>query len=266
MPIFQIALPILLILWLVIAPLPGRARLIHVAMTFCLLATIILAGQWLWPSAYAPLGLLALLLIAILFGRRRTVDRQRNRLWPAVLASLVTFAAAIAAAGLVTARLRPATVTDIAAPFAAAMVITEGGARQIINRHRAVMDADSPSLLAWQGTAFAISLLPADGLGRIVATPQPVLAPCAGRVTAQGEDQRIGRFVQIDCAGTVVVVSELSTIDAAGQLTMGQSIGTASTLTLHAQTPGTSTHPFSGTPRWISLNGTFATRGWVLRP
>ncbi len=266
MPYLQLTLPILLILWLAILPMPGRARAAHAAMTIALVLTMILLFAWVWPSAYAPLGLLILLVLALLFGRRRAPDRRNPRIWPGLLATATALVAGIAAAGLVTARLRPATTLDLAMPFATAAAITQGGARAIINRHRSVLDPASPSLSGWLGTAHAATLQPVDTMGRPLITPQPVLAPCAGPTLAQGTDARLGPYVILACDGAQVVISGLATTQGSAPVEIGQPIGTATTLTLHAQSPGTTAHPFSGTPQWISLNGTYPVRGWVLRP
>lgn len=266
MQYLQLALPIALIIWLAVMPLAGRARVVHVAMTVAVVAALILTLPWLWPNVYAPVGLILLLALAILLGRHRAVDRRNARLWPGMVAGMATLVAMIAAVGLVIARLRPAMTLDLGLPFATAMVITQGGARQIINTHRAVTDANSPSLSGWQGMADGISLQPVDNLGRVITTAQPVVAPCAGTVVGQGMDTRLGRYVMVQCADHMIVLSDLTSADARGAVTQGQPIGTALTLTLHAQSPGTAAHPFSGTPAAISLNGTYPVRGFVLRP
>jgi hypothetical protein len=266
MQYIQFAVPLALIFWFAIWPFYGRARWVHIAMTIAILAAIILLFPWLWPSAYAPLGLIALLLLAILFGRRRPVPRFHSRVWPTILAAGLTIAATVLAAGLATARLRPAAAVDLAPPFASAMAITEGGARAVINRHRAVLDPASPSLSSWRGTGHAVSLYPVDRWGRPLTRPQPVLAPCAGRVMATGDDPRLGRYVLMICDGNIVTLSGLSDTTASGAIEAATPLGTASSLTLHAQTPGTPAHPFSGDPFWITLNGSFPVRGLVLWP
>jgi hypothetical protein len=266
MPYLQIAIPMALILWLAFWPMRGRARILHVLMTLALVAAIILTFQWLWPSAYAPLALIALFILAALFGRRRPVPRHHQaRIWPGLIAAAVALAATVAAAGLVTARLPPATTLDLSSPFATATAIIEGGAREVINRHRAVLDVNSPSLSSWKGMAYAVTLQPIDSWGKPSAEPQAVLAPCAGPVTT-GEDTRLGTYIILTCAAETVVLSGLTTVTAEPAATAGAPLGAASSLTLHAQTPGTSAHPFSGDPLWITLNGSFPVRGWVIRP
>jgi hypothetical protein len=266
MPYLQIALPVALLIWLAIWPMRGRARLIHVAMTTALLAVIILLFSWLWPSAYAPLGLIALLILTAFLGRRRPPHRHGNSPWPGLLAALVALIAAVGTAGLVTARLRPATTLDLSPPFATAIAVTEGGARKVINRHLAVQDANSPSLSGWSGMAHGTTLQPVDGWGQPLTAPQSVIAPCAGTIIATGEDTRLGTYVTLACAGREIVLSGLTTSTATGPVSAGAALGTASSLTLHAQTPGTTAHPFSGNPLWITLNGLFPVRGLVLRP
>ncbi|MFM2388995.1 MAG: hypothetical protein RLZZ437_550 [Pseudomonadota bacterium] len=266
MPYVQIALPLALIIWLALWPLRGRARLIHVALTIASLCAIILLFPWLWPSAYAPVLLIILLILTVFLGRRRAPERHASSLWPGILAALATLTVTIGAAGLLTARLRPAATLDLGLPFSTAFTVTEGGAREVINRHRAVLDANSPSLSSWTGTAYGITLQPVDHWGKSLTEAQPVLAPCAGPVTLTGQDSRLGRFVTLTCAGNHIVLSGLTSVTAQGGVEAGAPLGTATTLTLHAQTPGTSAHPFSGDPLWLSLNGSFPVRGWVIRP
>jgi hypothetical protein len=269
MEYLQLALPILLILWLALWPLRGRARLIHVAMTIAIVSGMILLVPWRWPSAYAPLALLAFLILTILIGRRRPPHRHGGSLWPAIFAALATLAAAIGTAGLITARLPPSTPLDLAPPFGTTIAVSEGGARAVINRHRAVLDANAPSLSGWVGTAHGTTLHAVDPWGKPLTAAQPVLAPCAGRVTATGTDGRLGAYVMLACDGHHIVLSglaSLATLAAAGPVTTGAPLGTATSLTLHAQTPGTSVHPFSGDPRWITLHGRFPVRGLVIRP
>jgi hypothetical protein len=266
MPTLQLAVPILLILWFAVAPLRGQARIAHAAMLAGLIAVMTLALPWHWPSAYAPLALALLLILAIAFGRRRPADRRNPRLWPGLLATVVAIAATAGSVWLVAARLRPADVQDIALPFATAAAVTEGGTHALINRHARVLDPDSPSLSGWQGAARAATLRPVDALGRPLPTVQTVLAPCAGSVQGQGADTRLGRYLVLECGALQVVLSGLETVTATGTVALHQAVGTASQLTLHAQGPGTPVHPFAGTPEWISLNGTFPVRGWVIRP
>lgn len=266
MPYLQFALPIGLILWLALWPLRGNARVVHVVMAIAVIAGLILWFQWLWPSAYAPLAIAVLLALAIVFGRRRPADRRNPRSWPGFLAGLVTVFALVLAAWLISQRLRPLQTLDLTLPFSSPAAVTEGGRVVQINRHRAVMDADSPSLSGWRGQADAITLWPVDHLGRALTTPQQVNAPCDGAIAGTGQDTRLGHYLVLDCGGTWVVLSGLTDITASGQVFAGGPLGAALEMTLHAQLPGTAGHPFSGAPVPLSVNGTYPVRGWVLRP
>lgn len=266
MPYMQIALPIGLMLWLAIWPLRGHARVAHVAMTAGLTAALILWAQWLWPSAYAPLAIGVLLVLVIVLGRRRPVDRRKSRLLPGLLAALLALLATVLAGWLISHRLRPPATLDLTLPFATPAAVTEGGRAVPINRHRAVQDSDSPSLSGWRGLADAVTLWPIDHLGRPLTTAQPVTAPCGGTVASMGNDTRLGRYLVLICTDTWVVLSGMTQVSASGRVSVGQPVGEALDLTVHAQSPGTPAHLFSGTPVPISMNGTYPVRSWVMRP
>lgn len=266
MQYLQLGLPVALILWFAIAPLKGRVRWAHMAMTGAMIALIVLRFQWLWPSAYAPVGLIILFLLAVFLGRRRPANHRQTSLWPGLLASFVALIASAGAAVLINARLQPATAFEAASPLETRAVVTEGGSSTLINTHLSVLDPDTPSLSGWRGSAYAVSLQAIDKLGRPVLTVQQIAAPCDGDIVGQGEDTRLGRYLIIDCAGTWIVLSGLAAVTASGPVTTAANIGDATTLTLHAQEAGSAAHPFSGSPLWIRLNGIFPVRGGILGP
>lgn len=264
MAYLQLIVPLVLILWLAVWPLRGRARWVHVVLVGAAVALIGLVGQWVWPTAYAPFGLMALVVLAVLLGRRRDVGRRQPRVVPGALAAIGAVAALAGVALAVEARLRPADMLDLTLPGAGRFVVTQGGNHWAINRHLAVNDADMPSLSGWRGQAFAVSLLPVDRFGRAGAAAVTVLAPCTGTVAAQGEDTRLGPYLVLDCTGIWVVLSGLTKVTATGEVTVGDAVGQGADMVIHAQSPGTAAHPFSGEPKWISLNGVFPVRGAVL--
>ena len=135
----------------------------------------------------------------------------------------------------------------------------------MINAHLAVMDPDTPSLSGWRGQAYAVALVPVDGWGRERDGMGEVRAPCAGAVVGQGTDSRAGPYMMLDCAGVWVGVSGLETISAQATMAVGDVLGAGARVVIHAQSPGTPQHPFSGNPQWIALDGVFPVRGMVLR-
>jgi hypothetical protein len=265
MAYFQTGLPLGLILWLAFWPLRGAARWAHVALVAGCVAAAGLFGQWLWPSAYAPYVLMGLVVLVAVVGRRRAVDRRGGSVWPGVMAA---GAGVIAWAGValgIDGRLRPGDLVALTLPLNGAALVTEGGSRPVINAHLAVMDPDTPSLSGWRGQAYAVDLVPVDGWGRERNGTGEVRAPCAGAVVGQSTDQRAGRYVMLDCAGVWVGVSGLETVSAQGTLAAGDLLGEGVRVVIHAQSPGTPQHPFSGDPQWIALDGVFPVRGMVLR-
>ncbi len=265
MALVQIGLPLGMILWLAFWPLRGRARWAHVVLVAGIAGVAALFGQWLWPSAYAPYGLIGLVLLAAVLGRRRAVDRRGGSVWPGVMAGVAGLAAWAGVVMGIGARLSPGDLVALTAPMRGAVLVTQGGTRAAINAHLAVMDPDTPSLSGWRGQAYAVAVVPVDGWGRVQPVVQDVLAPCAGAVVGQGTDSRAGVYVTLDCAGVWVVLSGLEEVSAAGAVAEGDVVGQGAGVVIHAQTPGTPQHPFSGDPLWMGLDGVFAVRGMVLR-
>ena len=124
MAYFQIGLPLALILWLAFWPLRGGARWAHVVLVVGCVAVAGLFGQWLWPSAYAPYGLLGLVVLAAVVGRRRAVDRRGGSAWPGVMAAVAGVIAWGGVALGVDARLRPTDLVALAMPLNGAALVT----------------------------------------------------------------------------------------------------------------------------------------------
>jgi hypothetical protein len=265
MAYLQFGLPLAMILWLAFWPLRGRARWLHVTLVAGCVGMAALFGQWVWPSAYAPYVLLALVVPAAVLGRRRGTDRRAATLWPGVLTAGAGLAAWAAVGVGVDARLRPGDLVGLEMPLGGAALVTQGGGHRAINAHLAVLDPDSPSLSGWRGQAHAVDLAPVNGWGRVQPGAQDVRAPCAGQVAGQGTDTRLGQYLTLDCAGVWVVLSGLETSRASGAVGAGDVVGQGGTVVIHAQTPGTPQHPFSGEPLWIGLDGVFPVRGMVLQ-
>jgi hypothetical protein len=272
MAYLQLGVPALMILWLAVWPLRGRARWVHVGLVAGLVGALALGLQWRWPSAYAPYGLILMTVLAAAFGRRRAVGRQgAGPVWPVLLALLAAVAAWGAVGFGIKVRLPPGgAYRDLALPMAGRVLVTEGGRHWTVNRHQEVTDPDAPSLTGWRGAARAVAVEPVDGWGRAVAAPVEVRAPCGGAVAGRGEDGRLGRYLILECGGAWVVLSGLAGVAVGGpevagpEVAAGGVLGSGRAVVIHAQSPGTAQHPFSGDPVWIRLGGVFPTRGQVL--
>jgi hypothetical protein len=264
----QLAVPLGLIVWLAVWPLKGRARWAHAAAVLGVVALIGLVGQWGWPTAYAPYGLLALAVLAAAFGRRRVLGRGDRAGWLGGTLAAAVAMAAFGGVGLaLEARLRPVQVVSLSLPVTGAVLVTEGGNHWAINAQMAVLDPDSPSLTSWRGAGLGVVLVAVDGWGRAKRAVMDVQAPCAGQVVLVTTDARLGQAVVLDCAGDWVVLGGMDGVSVAEgmQVVPGAAVGTAVALTLHAQTPGVAGHPFSGTPLAMVLDDRYAVRGMVLR-
>jgi hypothetical protein len=267
MAYLQVGVPALMILWLVVWPMRGRARWVHVGLVAGLVAALALGLVWRWPSAYAPYALIALVGLAALLGRRRAVPRHgMGAVWPVLLALVLAVLAWGGVAFGIKARLQPGgAYQEVALPLVGRALVTQGGRHWTVNRHLAVIDPNAPSLSGWQGAARAVEVVPVDGWGRAVAGPVEVRAPCPGVVVGQGEDSRLGTYLTLDCDGTWVVLSGLARVSTEGpEVAAGAVVGMGEAVVIHAQSPGTGLHPFSGDPLWIRLDGIFPVRGQVL--
>lgn len=261
----QLGVPLVLIAWLAVWPLRGRARMAHVVIVLAVVGLIGVVGQWGWPSAYAPYGLMGLALLAVLVGRRRAVGRGDASGWlGGILAVLVAGAALGGVALAVQAWVRPVAVVALDMPVTGAALVTEGGRHWAINAHRAVLDGDSPSLTGWKGAGEGVTLVAVDAWGRATGGVMDVVAPCAGAVVQMVEDTRLGRAVVLDCAGVWVVLGGMETVGAGDAVVAGAAVGTSTVLSMHAQTPGVAAHPFSGDALAVVIADRYAVRGMVL--
>lgn len=302
--IAQLAVPLLLILWLGVAPMPGRWRWLQALAVGLVVLGVALAGLWFWPSVHAPYALGAAWLLAAVFGRRRAARRgdRAGVLVPLFALLLAAGGGGVAALAIKGRMPPPGPVTDLGPPTGpGTLFVANGGAERLINPHLGTLDESRPRFRSWRGQSFGVDLVAVDGYGRRLGQgpttapesylifDRPVIAPCAGaviHVTDGLPDLPVpetdtanpaGNHVILDCGGTWVVLAHLrqgsivvATGDTVGPGTplgrVGNSGNTSEPhLHIHAQTPGTPEHMLSGDPVPITIAGRYPVRGRILR-
>ncbi|MGP9819587.1 M23 family metallopeptidase [Salinarimonas sp. NSM] len=226
--VLQLATPLALLCWLVLAPPRDAATsLAAIAFTGTFVTVAATIGSW----AIVPRAVLVALFIGFgLAAARAMTHAWRLRLaWPesgldrGAALLLGVLAMALAGLGISLAGARqppPGPVADIAFPLAdGRYVVGSGGFHDLVNNHRRVLGTGRAEL---RGQAHAIDFLAVDrwGLratGILPADPaayaifgKPVVAPCAGRVIrARGDlpDLQPPRADRQNLAGNHVVIA-----------------------------------------------------------
>ncbi len=239
---FQLAVPLILIGWLVW--LPARSGLGFVAQvfgSFSVLAVMALRGIWLLPPWWAPFVFGAALAVAVWLGWRR--KRPFSIALPFTLGAwivLVVFIAlgATSTYGTVIAlrsRIAPAAgLVNLSFPLdPGRYLVVNGGSNSSTNAHLETLNAAVPRYRAWRGQSYGVDIVALNGFGLRARGLQPanprdyfihgarVLAPCAGqvvialdglpdmRVPDVDSDHLAGNHVLLRCSDADVLLGHL---------------------------------------------------------
>lgn len=245
MPLFlillQLLIPVALLGWMVVRPLPGR-RLFLVQATGIGISLLAIArvGMWLMPPWWTPWVSGAAWVAAVCWRLPRTGSgspvraRWETRAGVAItlllaLAGIWGTGSALAARGAPTPE-----VFDVANPLGpGTYLVAHGGRRSIVNGHLKTLDPDVERFRAWRGQSYALDLVGinrlgfrADGLrptdpSEYVIFGAPVYAPCAGKVAGSENAlpdlevplmdsvHLLGNHVLLECGGIVLVFAHL---------------------------------------------------------
>jgi hypothetical protein len=302
--LLQAIVPLVLVAWLAIAPPRSTVgfwvQAIAAGLAF---VSIGMVGIWTFPPWWVLYVFGVLLAAAVLWGlfRRRRLPRwpQRPFGWLCLAGFL---ALGIYSADVI--RLAVAATTppgqptvDLASPLGpGTYLIANGGTAPSVNAHASLLDPAIPAHRLYRGTAYGVDLvaidrwgLRADGLlpadpRRYVIFGTPVVAPCAGDVTAavgglpdlpvpqMDRSNLAGNHVILRCAEADILLSHFHKgsvrVRVGQRVEVGDSIaevgnsGNTSEPHLHinAQEPGTADAPFSGAPMPIRIEGRFLVR------
>lgn len=190
---------------------------------------------------------------------------------------------------------------DLGWPLAPGIyLVANGGASPSINAHAALIDPSHPLHAGFGGSGYGVDLVAVNRWGFRTRGIQPsepaayaifgtpVLAPCAGEVVvAEGDrpDMPVpmvddgypaGNHILLRCAGIDILLGHFRQgsvrVSTGDSIAVGQQIGEVGNsgetgephLHIHAQLPGTTERPFSGTPVPTRLEGRFLVRNDIV--
>ena len=241
--LLQVGLPLLLLLWLFLAPAKGWiAFTVHAVSVGAVLMALTLAAMWIIPPWPTP-WLYGVAFFAAVFRGTRRIQGQQTRAWEAGSASNVAllplmllgcFGAYVSAAAIL-GRIAPAgPVASISAPFPDGdYLAASGGANGWVNAHTLTLDQSVVRFRLWRGQSYGDDIIKVDAFGQRArgwspSSPDayltfgaPLVAPCAGKVVVAADGlpdlpipeqdtvNKGGNFVMIDCGDFIVALAHL---------------------------------------------------------
>ncbi len=239
----QIALPVLLLIWLALFPAAGLFALGLQALSVgAVLSGIGLAALWTMPPYWVPYlyyGVFAVIVAWHLFrGRFSGEGFWRASAGPT---TLVLVALGFGCVGGYMAYMAyqgktvPAVETaDIAPPFGpGTYLVAHGGSTNMVNIHLHTLNRSIERFIPWRGQSRAMDIFRISSLGlhkdgwlpsdpaRYLTFGAPVLSPCDGaiakvvdgiedmKVPDMNRDNMAGNYVAIDCGRFFVIVAHL---------------------------------------------------------
>lgn len=259
----QLLIPVALLGWMILRPIPGRGRfLIQATGVGVALLAIAKVGMWIMPPWWVPWTFAATWALASIWRLRHMrskVPAEARATWETRTA--VAFSLVLALVGgwgtgsALAARGAPAAdVIDLPNPLGpGSYLVAHGGRRTIVNIHLKTLDSEVERFKAWRGQSYALDLVGIDRLGlradgvrpvdpsRYVIFGAPVFAPCNGEV-AEAENGRpdlpvprmdsehlLGNHVFLQCDGIVLVFAHLREgsvlVEEGERVTPGQRLG-----------------------------------------
>ncbi|KMQ75109.1 M23 family metallopeptidase [Marinobacter subterrani] len=259
----QIALPVLLLVWLAWFPARGVFALgVQALSVAAVLFGIGLAALWTMPPFWVPYiyyGAFAVIVVCHLWQGRF----MGNGLWRASAGQtlLVLFALGLGCLGGYMAylayqgRALPAVETvDIAPPFGpGTYLVAHGGSSAMVNVHLKTLDKAVERFRPWQGQSRALDIFRISPLGihksgwlpsdpaRYSTFGTPVVAPCNGEIAkvvdgredmpvpVMDREHMAGNYVAINCGRFFVILAHLRkgsvTVSAGDRVAVGDLLG-----------------------------------------
>ncbi|MGM0564317.1 MAG: M23 family metallopeptidase [Pseudomonadota bacterium] len=239
----QVVLPLLLLLWLALAPAPGPLfRGVQLMSVAAALFGLALAALWTMPPYWTPwLYGLAFVVIALYQLKKNTPAGPAFQPMPArslmalvITAGLGTFGSYLAYQALQGRGLPEGEVVDIAPPFVPGhYLVAHGGATPMVNVHLKTLDTTIDRFRPWRGQSKALDIFRITPLGlnkegwlptdpaRYASFAVPVVAPCQGEVAlvrdgyedmpvpVMDREHMAGNHVAIDCGDFFVILAHL---------------------------------------------------------
>lgn len=303
---WQIGLPMLLIAGNALLPTASVTGLaLRSAAIFVALAYLLLAGLWLFPPWWTPIGLGLLHALGCFFAyrrlRRHGAGKSRWLVVGEILAAAIALGgAAVVLANALHARSALPSAIDLAMPLGPGRyLVISGGTAAALNAH--MLELTGERAADYTGQTYAADIiaidrwgLRADGAGPVVPEKyhiygQRILAPCDGRVigAADGSPDMPpprpdrtnlpGNHVRIACKGVVVVLAHMAPgsvqVETGDRVRAGDPLGRVGNsgnsnephLHIHVQRGSPEAAPLAGEPVWFTLEGLFPVRNRRLR-
>ncbi len=240
--LLQVALPVVLLAWLVVRPMRSRSGLaLQIASLTVVIFALLVAGVWMFPPWWTPLVYLAVLFVAGLGAAMRlsasggpTPRSAGERLAAAAFAGLAIYAGWTVADGLSGGR-PPGPLVPLSLPLAGGpYMVVNGGSTAAVNAHRVTGDPEHPGHRAFRGQSHGVDIVKLNPWGAASAGVLPrrpqayaifgeaILAPCAGRVIAVVDDVEdspvphrdiespAGNHVRLRCGEYEVVLAHMT--------------------------------------------------------
>lgn len=263
-------------------------------------SSLILTGLWTllpwwWPWLCAAIALVGVLRCALLDKSRWLPSGVQ---WAASVAAagLAISGAWLTIQGVAGRRL-PISAVELAFPLPPGnYLVANGGANIAVSSHAETLDLSVPRHRLWHGQSYGVDIVALSSVGRSAEGLMPtnpkqyviygrtVLAPCTGLVisAASGlpdtaipltsDEPSVGNHVLLRCEDVEVLLAHFKPgslrVRQGQRVAVGQPVaevgnsGSSSEphLHIHAQSPGTTTAPFSGQPLPIQFDGRSAMR------
>lgn len=213
----QLLLPLALLAWLGLAPLPGRLGfIVQVLATAAALLALHLVGLWLVPPWWAPwlywIVLIILVVRATRFSRSRVVPRRTwHWIATALLAALGLYAGWIAIDALRGRQPPSQSTVQLRLPLEPGRyLVANGGTTAAISSHARTFARATPMQREYFGQSHGVDLVEIDRFGLQADGFSPrdparyhifgakVLAPCSGRVLIAHDGVRDMPVPQMD--------------------------------------------------------------------
>lgn len=238
----QLALPLLLLVWLALFPASGWLRGLQLISVASILLGIALTALWTMPPFWTPYLyalLFVLIVISQLIKNRHFIRRSAQTSTANTITTLLVAGLGILGTYLAWQALQGRTLPDeahvnIASPFAAGhYLIAHGGATAMINVHLKTLDRTIERYLPWRGQSKALDIFRITPLGlhkhgwqpsdpaRYTTFGTPVVAPCNGRIARvvdgindmpvpqMDREHMAGNYIAVDCGEFYVFLAHL---------------------------------------------------------
>lgn len=241
--LLQVGLPILLLLWLGLAPVRGLMAFTAQALSVgAALLALALTAMWIVPPWPTPWVYGVMFLALLLLGLHRILRRQ-TKVWGAGLVSTVAllaiivlgcFGAYVSVAAILGRNAPAGPVARIRAPFPDGdYLIVSGGANDWVNAHTHTLNQSVARFRPWRGQSYGVDIIKVDAFGlrargwrpsdpaAYLTFGAPLAAPCAGIIVVASDGlpdlpipeedpvNKAGNFVMIDCGDFIVALAHL---------------------------------------------------------